>query len=47
MHTLGFGYESHKKGMYFDGHERLDVQRDRAEKMVMLQVATFSIWQPS
>lgn len=37
MHALGFGYESHKKGMYFDGHERRDVQIDRDEKMVMLQ----------
>ena len=38
MHSLGFDYERHKKGMYFDGHERGDVVIDRDEKMVMLQV---------
>eukprot|EP00966_Prymnesium_polylepis_P165513 3826346-Prymnesium_polylepis.1 len=38
MKSLGFSYERHKKGMYFDGHERADVVVDRDEKMVMLQV---------
>ena len=42
MHTLGFGYQSHQKGMYFDGHERRDVQIDRDEKMVMLQARYLS-----
>ena len=38
LHALGFGYCSHKKNIYFDGHERQDVVDDRMEKMVMLKV---------
>ena len=38
LHTLGFSYKSHKKMIFFDGHERPDVVADRAEKLVMLHV---------
>jgi hypothetical protein len=38
LHTLGFKYCSHKKNIYFDGHERLDVVTDRMEKLVMFEV---------
>ena len=38
LHTLGFGYRSHKKMIFFDGHKRPDVVADRAEKLVMLEV---------
>jgi hypothetical protein len=35
---LGFEFKSHTKSIYYDGHEREDVVRDRAEKLVMLAV---------
>jgi hypothetical protein len=35
---LGFSYRSHTKSIYYDGHEREDVVRDRMEKMVILKV---------
>jgi hypothetical protein len=38
LKTLGFGYKSHKKMIFFDGHERSDVVADRTEKLVMLHV---------
>ena len=38
LHTLGFSYERHRKGMYFDGHERADVIIHRSELLVMLAV---------
>jgi hypothetical protein len=38
LNTLGFNYRSHKKMIFFDGHERADVVADRAEKLVMLEV---------
>ena len=38
LHSLGFKYKSHSKSIYFDGHEREDVTRDRSEKLVMAKV---------
>lgn len=38
LHTLGFSYERHRKGMYYDGHERSDVIIHRTELLVMLAV---------
>ena len=38
LHALGFSYESHKKMIFFDGHERKDVVTDRTEKLVILLV---------
>ena len=37
LHALGFGYKSHTKSIYFDGHERDDVVRDRMEKIATLK----------
>ena len=36
--ALGFKYKSHSKSIYYDGHEREDVVRDRMEKLVMAKV---------
>ena len=38
LRKLGFKYKQHTKTIYFDGHERDDVVRDRKEKLVMLAV---------
>jgi hypothetical protein len=38
LHTLGFTYERHRKGMYYDGHERSDVICHRSELLVQLEV---------
>lgn len=37
---LGFRFQAHTKSIYFDGHERPDVVRDRMEKLVTLKVLT-------
>ena len=38
LQRLGFKYKSHSKSIYYDGHEREDVVRDRMEKLVMAKV---------
>ena len=37
LYKLGFQHKSHTKSIYFDGHEREDVVRDRMEKLAMLK----------
>ena len=37
LHTLGFHYKSHTRSIYFDGHERADVVKDRMERLAMLK----------
>ena len=38
LHALGFGYQGHKKMIFFDGHERPDVKAQRMENLVTMQV---------
>jgi hypothetical protein len=33
--TLGFSHKPHTKSIYYDGHEREDVVRDRMEKLAI------------
>ena len=37
LEALGFTYKAHTKSLYYDGHEREDVVRDRMEKLAMLK----------
>ena len=37
LDTLGFQHKAHTKSIYYDGHEREDVVRDRMEKLAMLK----------
>ena len=35
---LGFSFKNHSKSLYYDGHERADVVKDRHEKLAMLKI---------
>ncbi len=50
LHDLGFSYQQHTKGVYFDGHERPDVVADREaylERLMLLEKRTWHYHSPS
>ncbi len=44
LHDLGFSYQQHSKGVYFDGHERADVVTDRTAYLQHLESLESRMW---
>ncbi len=44
LHELGFSYQHHSKGIYFDGHERSDVVADRKLYLNRLKSLESRMW---
>ncbi len=44
LHEMGFSYEQHTKGVYFEGHERDDVVASRRSYLNTLQSYEYRMW---
>ncbi len=44
LHDLGFSYQQHSKGVYFDGHDRADVVTDRTAYLQHLESLESRMW---